>query len=68
MIAPVWAKHGLKPQRLDRYMATNDPDFETKAADIRSTLRDLAMLSDLFQLSTRRLRFLETHWRRDDPI
>ncbi len=34
MIARVWAKHGLKPQRLDRYMATNDPDFETKAADI----------------------------------
>jgi transposase len=24
----------LKPQRLDRYMASNDPDFERKAADI----------------------------------
>jgi transposase len=34
MVARVWAKHGLKPQRLDRYMATNDPDFETKTADI----------------------------------
>jgi len=34
MVARVWAKHGLKPQRLDRYMATNDPNFETKAADI----------------------------------
>lgn len=34
MVARVWTKHGLKPQRLDRYMATNDPDFETKAADI----------------------------------
>ena len=34
MVARVWAKHGLKPQRLDRYMATNDPDFEKKAADI----------------------------------
>jgi hypothetical protein len=31
---PRLAKHGLKPQRLDRYMATNDPDFEQKAADI----------------------------------
>src|SRR5215470_15447371 len=30
----VWAKHGLKPQRLDRYMASNNPDFERKAADI----------------------------------
>ena len=34
MVARVWAKHALKPQRLDRYMASNDPDFETKAADI----------------------------------
>jgi transposase len=34
MVARVWTKHGLKPQRLDRYMATNDPDFEQKAADI----------------------------------
>ena len=34
MVARVWAKHGLKPQRLDRYMASNDPDFERKAADI----------------------------------
>jgi transposase len=34
MVARVWAKHGLKPQRLDRYMASNDPNFERKAADI----------------------------------
>ena len=34
MVARVWAKHGLKPQRLDRYMASNDPDFERKAAEI----------------------------------
>jgi transposase len=34
MIARVWAKHGLRPHRLERYMASNDPDFETKAADI----------------------------------
>jgi transposase len=33
-VARVWAKHGLKPHRLDRYLASNDPDFETKAADI----------------------------------
>src|ERR1700746_3865455 len=32
MVSRVWAKHGLKPQRLDRYMATNDPDFAQKAA------------------------------------
>lgn len=34
MVARVWRKHGLKPQRLDSYMSSDDPDFETKAADI----------------------------------
>jgi transposase len=24
-VARVWAKHGIKPHRLDRYMASNDP-------------------------------------------
>ena len=30
----VWALTRLKPHRLDRYMASNDPQFEKKAADI----------------------------------
>lgn len=30
----VWKEAGLKPHRLQRYMASDDPDFETKAADI----------------------------------
>jgi transposase len=30
----IWHKAGLKPHRLDRYMASDDPDFERKAADI----------------------------------
>src|SRR5262245_51089628 len=34
MVARVWAKHALKPHRLERYMASNDPDFERKAADV----------------------------------
>jgi transposase len=34
MIARVWRKHRLCPQRLESYMASDDPDFETKAADI----------------------------------
>jgi len=34
MVARVWAKHGLKPHRLERYMASDDPDFERKAADV----------------------------------
>jgi len=33
-VARVWAKHGIKPHRLERYMASTDPDFEQKAADI----------------------------------
>ncbi len=34
MVARVWARHGLAPHRLERYMASNDPDFERKAADV----------------------------------
>ena len=30
----IWRQARLKPHRLDRYMASNDPDFEEKAADI----------------------------------
>jgi len=33
-IARIWVKHGLRPHRLQGYMASNDPDFETKAADV----------------------------------
>lgn len=33
-VARVWVRHGLKPHRLERYMASTDPDFEAKAADI----------------------------------
>jgi transposase len=30
----IWQKAELKPHRLERYMASDDPDFERKAADI----------------------------------
>src|SRR2546429_197695 len=42
MVARVWRKHGLKPQRIERYMASNDPDFQKKAADIIGLYLDLA--------------------------
>lgn len=32
----IWRTAGVKPHRLERYMASDDPDFETKAADIIS--------------------------------
>lgn len=33
-VARIWAKHGLKPHRLEGYIAPNDPDSETKVVDI----------------------------------
>lgn len=30
----VWQRAGLQPHRLERYVTSNDPDFETKAADV----------------------------------
>src|SRR5258706_2234230 len=33
-VTRIWAKHGIKPHRLEGYLASNDPDFETKAADV----------------------------------
>jgi transposase len=30
----VWKEAGLKPHRLERYMASDDPEFEAKASDI----------------------------------
>jgi len=34
LIHRVWREAGLKPHRLERYRASDDPDFEGKAADI----------------------------------
>src|SRR5712675_385429 len=34
MVARVWRRAGLKPHRMERYMASDDPDFERKAADV----------------------------------
>ena len=33
-VARIWAKHGIKPHLLEGYLASNDPDFEAKAADV----------------------------------
>ncbi len=34
LVARTWQKHGIQPHRLERYCASTDPEFETKAADI----------------------------------
>lgn len=33
-VSRVWRRAGLKPHRLERYMRSDDPDFEWKAADV----------------------------------
>ena len=33
-VARVWKRARLQPHRIERYVASNDPDFEAKAADI----------------------------------
>jgi transposase len=33
-IQRIWRKHNVQPHRLERHMISNDPDFETKAADV----------------------------------
>ena len=33
-VARIWRRHGLQPHRLRHFMASNDPAFEAKAADI----------------------------------
>ncbi len=34
LVARTWKKHGIKPHRIEHYLASNDPNFEKKAADI----------------------------------
>ena len=34
LVARVWRRAGLQPHRFERYMLSDDPDFEQKAADI----------------------------------
>ena len=33
-VSRIWAKHGIKPHRVEGYLASNDPDFEVKAAEV----------------------------------
>jgi transposase len=34
LVAKAWRRAGLQPHRFERYMASDDPDFEPKAADV----------------------------------
>jgi len=34
LVATVWSRARVKPHRMERYMASDDPEFTTKAADV----------------------------------
>jgi hypothetical protein len=34
MVVRIWQRVGLEPHRIERYIASDDPYFETQAADI----------------------------------
>ena len=34
LVAKAWQRAGLQPHRFERYRQSDDPDFETKAADV----------------------------------
>src|SRR5204862_6435432 len=34
LVAKAWRRAGLQPHRFERYMQSDDPDFESKAADV----------------------------------
>src|SRR5262249_51954093 len=34
LVAKAWQRAGLQPHRFERYMQSDDPDFDTKAADV----------------------------------
>src|SRR5512144_3431854 len=33
-VSRIWAKHAIQPHRVQGYLASNDPDFEVKAAEV----------------------------------
>jgi hypothetical protein len=34
LVGKAWRRAGLQPHRFERYMQSDDPDFESKAADV----------------------------------
>jgi len=45
-----WQRAGLQPHRLERYMRSTDPDFETKAADVIGLYLDPPQHAAVFAL------------------
>ena len=55
MVTRVWTRSGLKPHRMRRYMASNDPDFETKAADVIGLYVNPPQHAAIFSVDEKRL-------------
>ena len=55
LVHRVWREADLKPHRLERYMASNDPDFERKTADIIGLYLDPPRHAAVFCLNCRLL-------------
>ena len=73
VIARAWGHAGLQPHRLERYMRSTDPEFETKAADVIGLYLDPPQHAVVF-CTTRRRRFRHSigwtrscHCRQDAP-
>jgi len=49
-VAKIWSRAGIKPHRLARYMASDDPDFESKAADVIGLYLDPPKHAAIFSL------------------
>lgn len=43
VVTRIWAKHSLKLHGLEGCIASNDPDFETEAADVIGLNLNLAI-------------------------
>src|SRR2546429_6018421 len=42
LVRKAWERAGLQPHRFERYMQSDDPDFEPKAADVIGLYRQSA--------------------------
>jgi transposase len=49
-VAKIWSRAGIKPHRIERYMASDDPEFETKAADVIGLYLDPPKHAAIFSL------------------
>ena len=57
MVARVWSKHRLQPHRLERYMSSNDPNFEEKASRNHRAVPETRLRTRRCSAWTRRRRF-----------